>query len=278
MDVFFQGGFGKLSLGHGNGAANGITESDFSGTMLVNPAGGAMAIGGSIAFQGDGPTITPDGGVSEERLGGQPYTANGAVSQARILDTYSSFDFESRFDRVRYDTPSIGPFDFAVGTGTKGEDDDTTDVGVRYGATYDNGSQLAAGLGYSVRSTGGETGTVETLGGSASLLLANGLNFTVLYAQREDDGGLDADTVWGKVGYKEGRHAVSVDMGQTSDLLGGSAFDSESKVYGVGYTYTPVSWMELYAGVKQHQLDASLANVSDPDDITTAIAGTRLKF
>ncbi|MCH4563954.1 porin [Halomonas sp. EGI 63088] len=261
LDAFVEGGFGKVSLGQGDGAANGIAEIDLSGTSLINYAG-VTDIGGSIAFQ----------------EGGQPFTANGAVGQARIRDTYSQFDFESRFDRVRYDTPSVGPFDFAIATGTKSDDDDTTDAAVRYGATYANGAQIAAGLGYSARSRGGDTGTVETFGGSASLLLANGLNFTLLYTQREDDADLDADTVWGKVGYKVGHHAVTVDVGQTNDLLGGGAFDSESTVYGIGYTYMPVNWAEFYAGVKQHQLDVSLASVSDPDDINIATVGTRLKF
>lgn len=276
MDTFIQGDFGQLSLGQGNGAANGIAEIDLSGTMMANYSS-PTDIGGSIGFvDGDSPLQVDGAGNVGFGIGGE---------QVVLSDTASNFDFESRYDRVRYDTPSFAGLSFAVATGNGSGGDDTTDLAARYSAELVNGAQFAGGLGYSTRSEGNETnpqgekiGAVETFGGSASLLLANGLNFTVNYTNRQDDASLDADTIWGKVGFKTGMHAVSVDVGQTSDLLAGGIFDSESQWYGAGYTYTPTSWAELYAGIKQHSLDISVANVQDPDDITIGTVGTRLKF
>ncbi|PWG62558.1 porin [Spiribacter halobius] len=254
MDAFIQGGFGKLSLGQGDGAANGIAETDLSGTAIINYAG-AGDLGGSIVFRDDGVAIT-DASGDEVTIGG----------------SYSQFDFESRFDRVRYDTPAFGPLQAAIGFGTK-DNNDVTDAALRYSGEFAGGAELAAGLGYSTESRGGAEGSEETFGGSASLLLPGGLNFTAVYTRQENDADLDADTFYGKVGYRVGRHAVSVDYGITNDLVDD---DSEGEVYGVGYVFTPVNWAELYAGVKQHSLD--LDGGSDPDDIVIATAGTRLKF
>lgn len=279
LDAFIQGDFGKVSLGQGNGAANGIAEIDFSGTMMANYSS-PTDIGGNIGFVDGEQKLEVDGS------GNVGFDIGG--DQIRLNDTASNFDFESRYDRVRYDTPSFGGLSFAVATGTKPNgsgDSDTTDLAARYSGEFANGAQFAAGLGYSTRSMGNDDnvageaiGSVETFGGSASLLLASGLNFTVNYTTQEDDASLDADTLWGKVGFKRGRHAVSVDAGQTSDLAGDGVFDSESQWYGIGYAFTPTSWAELYAGVKQHSLDLSVGGVDDPDDITIATAGTRLKF
>lgn len=291
MDTFIQGDFGKLSLGQGNGAANGIAEIDLSGTMMANYSS-PTDIGGSIGFvDGDLPLTIRDNGDGTFDVGDGLADTDGpdddtvTVDQVRLSDTASNFDFESRYDRVRYDTPSFAGLSFAVATGNGSGGQDTTDLAARYSAELVNGAQFAGGLGYSTRSEGNNTnpqgekiGAVETFGGSASLLLANGLNFTVNYTNRQDDASLDADTIWGKVGFKTGMHAVSVDVGQTSDLLAGGVFDSDSQWYGAGYTYTPTNWAELYAGIKQHSLDVSVAGVDDPDDITIGTVGTRLKF
>lgn len=196
----------------------------------------------------------------------------GTGSPITIGDSYDQFDFESRFDRVRYDTPAFGPFQAAIATGTKSSND-VTDASLSYSAELAAGAQLAAALGYSTESKGGAEGSEETFGGSASLLLGNGLNFTAVYTQREDDADLDADTFYGKIGYRVGQHAVSVDYGITNDSV---SSDSEGQVYGVGYVFTPVNWAELYAGVKQHSVEVD--GFGDPDDIVIATAGTRLKF
>ncbi len=72
--VFLQGGWGKVTLGQSDGAANGGAEVDLSGTQVAHYAFGSL-IGGGIMFRdsagGFGPTI---------------------------LSTTNLQDFESRYD------------------------------------------------------------------------------------------------------------------------------------------------------------------------------------
>lgn len=248
LDAFFAGRFGRLSLGQGDGAANGAAEVDLSGTSVISYVGAGNDLAGSIAFR-DGDAFGP-----------------------AIGDTYSQFDFESRYDRVRYDTPSFGPLGLAASFGTRGDDDDTTEVAGYYSGEMRGLGRLAAALGYSTRHRGGAEGSDETFGGSASLLLADGFNVTLSYAQKENDADLDADNMYAKLGYKADVHAVSVDYGVTSDLFGDGV---DSEFFSVGYVFRPVGWAELYAGGRVHSLDAP---DFDADDITVVAAGTRLKF
>jgi len=98
MDTFIQGGFGRISLGQGDGAANGGIEADLSGTSIISYSS-VSDIGSSITFQDDG------------------------VAGPSIGATTSNYDFESRFDRVRYDSPQLGVVKLSVGLGTTGDND-----------------------------------------------------------------------------------------------------------------------------------------------------------
>ena len=58
-DIYFLGEWGKLSVGRGDGAANGGMECDLSGTTVISYSG-ITDIGGGFAFRGGaavGPTI-----------------------------------------------------------------------------------------------------------------------------------------------------------------------------------------------------------------------------
>ena len=251
QDIYFQGAFGKFSIGQGDGAGNGISEIDLSGTSIAQYSG-AGDNGGSLVFADDGNPI----GVT-------------------VNDSYDQFDFESRYDRVRYDTPALGPVVLSTSYGNKGENDV-----YEFAATADTEvpglGKFAAGLAYSNL---GEEGTNneeerETIGGSVSFLSDLGPNLTVVYTTREDDG-LDADTIYVKGGYKMGQHAVSVDYGRTS-FDESSANVDKGQFYGAAYVFKPVGWAELYAAVKIHTVD--LETGSDPDDITIGLVGSRIKF
>lgn len=247
VDAFLLGNWGKLSLGQGDGAANGAMEVDLSGTAVINYSS-QTDIGAAFNFR-DGATLGPT-----------------------IGSTIDNLDFESRYDRLRYDTPMFGPVYVAVSFGTKGNAD-VTEVAGWYSSAL-AGGKLAAALGWSRREAGGATGNEDTVGISASWLAANGLNVTLAYANRENDNALDPKKkyVYGKLGYKAGLHAVSLDYGRGKDF-GVSGRDSD--VFGIGYVYTPKSWIELYAGAKRHSLDQPGTNF---DDVTFLMAGTRIKF
>ena len=51
MDAWVEGGWGRVNIGQGDGAANGATESDLSGTGMANGIGVAD-IGGGINHRG----------------------------------------------------------------------------------------------------------------------------------------------------------------------------------------------------------------------------------
>ncbi|MCP1676687.1 hypothetical protein J2T57_003858 [Natronocella acetinitrilica] len=249
MDAFFSGDFGAVRLGQGSGAADGGVEVDLSGTSVVQWVG-AADIGGGVNFRdedgGFGPTI-------------------GAVT--------NSFDFESRYQRIRYDSPAFGPLSLAGSFGKKGgAGDDTTELALRYNADFAGVGRLGAALGYSNRSIGGDIGSVETVGGSVSFLHDTGFNVTLAYAQIEDDNELDADNTYIKIGYTTGVHSVALDYGVTSDL----GAEGDSEWFGLGYVWRPIGWAELYAGAKIHSHD----DVGDQsfDDITMVTTGTRLRF
>lgn len=247
IDAFVEGGFGKLSLGQGDGAGNGAMEVDQSGTFIAGYSA-ANLVGGGIAFRDEdtgalGPTI-------------------GA--------TYSNFDFYSRHDRVRYDTPALGPgITVSVSYGTANGLEDSTEVVARQNVDVGAGSlSWALGTG----SQGGDGNDIT--GGSASLLLDNGFNVTLAVADTEDNatGDDSGSLVYTKLGYKMGRNAYSVDFGVVEDR---AQADDESEVVGVQYLHKATDWMELYVAGKVHSLDRS---GQDFDDVNILFAGTRIKF
>lgn len=118
------------------------------------------------------------------------------------------------------------------------------------------------------------SGNEDTVGASVSWLASNGLNVTLAAGAAEDDNPAVARKKFGyaKVGYIVGKHAVSVDYGRGDDFaLAGDKADT----FGIGYVYTPQTWLELYAGAKQHRLDRPS---SDFDNVTFFMVGSRLKF
>ena len=244
IDTFVEGDFGKLSLGQGDGAGNGATEVDQSGTFIAGYSA-ANLIGGSVAFRDSGGGLGPT-----------------------ISATYSNFDFYSRHDRVRYDTPALGGITFSVSHGTAGGEDSTT-IAARQSLDVGAG-QLAWALG-----SGSQSGTgTDITGGSASLLIDSGLNVTLAVADTEDNftGNDGGNLVYTKLGYKQGRNAFSVDFGVVEDL---DAVGDESEVMGVQYLHKPIDWMEVYVSGKTHSLDRS---GQDFDDVSILFAGTRIKF
>ncbi|MBB5321696.1 porin [Marinobacter oulmenensis] len=245
LNLFAQGDFGKVSLGQGDGAANGNVEIDLSGTKVVSFTNPAL-IGGALAFDDSG-------------------------SQVALKSAVSDQDFESRYDRLRYDTPSLGPLKLAVSQGVK-DSNDVTEIGGR--VTVPFAGKLAAGFGYSVKDAGGAAGDVSTMGGSVSWLHPSGVNLTGAYSHVEDDDNAnpDSDFYLAKLGYKVGRHAMDIHFSEVKDrvLEGDSA-----ETLGVGYVYTPVKWLNLYAGYNNHSLDSDNGNY---DDVSTVLLGSRVKF
>lgn len=246
-EVYVTSPWGKVSLGQGDGAANGGMEVDLSGTTVMQYSG-ITDIGGGFAFR-QGATVGPT-----------------------IASTTGNLDFESRYDRLRYDAPKLGPVVLSGSYGTKGSND-VYELAARLDTTV-AGGKLAAALGWSREKQGGATGDDDTTGGSISWLAPNGFNLTLALGSNENDNPASArkDFAYAKVGYITGKHAVSVDFGRGDDF---AAAGDQSKNYGVAYVYAAQKWLDLYAGAKQHKLDRAASNFDEVSFVTT---GVRLKF
>lgn len=251
INVFASGDFGKVSVGLGAGAADGKTEVDLSGTKVVSFPDLTL-VGGALRF------------VDE--------TAGASTS---LRSTLQSQDFESRYDRVRYDSPKLGPVSLSVSQGFKDDTNGSNDVTeVAAGFSVPLAGTLSAGVGYAIEKVGGVTGDSTTLGGSVSWLHDSGFNVSAAYSRGEDDNAANPESDFNivKLGYKSGKHAVAIHRAEGKDF---AVEGDDAEAYGVGYVYTPVKWMELYAGFNNYSLDRDGA---DFDDVNVALAGTRLKF
>lgn len=240
--------FGSMRLGQGDGAANGNIEIDLSGTKVVQYAN-ASVIGGAFTFR--------EGGVVGPSIG----------------STTSDLDFESRYDRIRYDTPKLGPLALSGSYGNTGQNS-VYEIGARISSRV-GGGVFATGMGYSLRKNISAVANDSiTIGGSVSYLSSIGVNASLAYSNRHDDtpGRNNRTFYYAKLGYKIAKHAASIDYGRTDDL----ALDGdEARTYGIAYVYKPAPWIELYANAKQHELDRPGTNFHK---ISFLIAGTRIKF
>lgn len=246
-ELYVLSPWGQLSLGQGDGAANGGMEVDLSGTTVITYSG-ITYIGGKFAFrQGSdfGPTIDA---------------------------TIGNLDFESRYDRLRYDSPKFGPVALAASFGTKGAND-VYELAARV-RTGLAGGQLAAALGWSREQKAGLAGNEDTVGGSVSWRAANGLNLTLAVGRSDDDNPAQPKKkfAYGKLGYITGKHAVALDYGRGEDF---ALAGDDADMVGIGYVYAAQSWLDLYAGAKRHALDRPGVNY---DDISFVTGGMRLKF
>ena len=245
-DLFLAGPFGTFRLGQGDGAANGASEVDLSGTSLAHYA------------------ASPDVG------GAFLYRAGGAFSGTAIGDTISNQDFESRYDRVLYQSPVFNGFQGEVSWGHK--ETDIVEFALTYSGKIGALGELAGALGYSREDAVPGGVDDKVFGGSISWLHPAGWNVTFAHTER-DLPGREGKFNYVKLGYKFGRHAVSVDYGIGEDQ---AAAGDEANVYGVGYVWTPLAWAEVFALYKVHSLDRSAG--PGVEDISFFMLGSRVKF
>jgi len=241
QDLYFSGNFGKISFGKGDGAANGSTEVDMSGT--------ALASAGPLQDNWGNYQIAP--GIAWKTV-------------------YNMDDALSRQNRVRYDTPNASGFSLALGI----NQGNASEVAVRYKGDLGSSKFGAAFF----TATSPETSTAadgdDITGGSASLLLKSGLNFTVAISDRDFNSGANAggsrDATFFKVGYKTGKHAVTVDVGDSEGNVAGT----EGETIGFTYAFFPHPGVELFAMVRE--LDST--GVANSQSVDLVSIGSRVKF
>jgi predicted porin len=259
FDVFVEGGWGRINLGQGSGAADDASTIDLSGTGLAN---GVCVCdwGGSINWRGSAPSLGLTGLIGPT-----------------LSQTHNNFDFESRYDRVMYTTPVFGGLRAQVGTGQKSNAGEVNEASLWWSGKL--AGELQAAIGWSDEKVVGPD-TNETIGGSISWLHTSGLNLTFAYTESKigQPGPTRTGThMWGKVGYKWGQHAIAVSYGITEDQ---SAPGDEGDVMSIGYVWSPIRWAEFYVGLHLFTLDvAPVAGIPiDVEDMQVAAIGTRIRF
>lgn len=257
LDAFVEGGFGRINIGQGSAAADDVSTQDLSGTALPN---GTCPTdwGGGIAFR------TAAGGTVAGALG----TSTGGLGDCN--------DFESRYDRIQYTSPTFAGFRAQVSNGQKGTAEGN-EASVWY--TGKLAGDFQAAVGWSNLNTSTATGVPdrETIGFGVAWLSAAGFNLAANYTEVKGISGSATDgrkgkTTWLKAGYKFGQHAIGVDYGMYDDI---AAAGDEGKSYGVGYVWSPQRWAEIYAGYHLFTLDRPAVSL---EDITVFSIGTRIRF
>ena len=239
-DLWFKGGWGKLSLGQGDGAANGTSEVDFSGTTIADYSGNNL-----------------DDGISFADAAGNKIVKNGAV--------FDNFDGLSRNDRVRYDSPNYGPVGIAVSGGQ-----DRAELGLRYSQKLGGGSKVAAALGY----VSNNAADFNQAGLSASYITAGGFNITGHYGEQDRDGaGADPEGYYIKVGQKMGKYNLSLAYQEVTDL---AAIGDTAERINLAAVYNIKKGIELFADIQTASLDRA-GGVSLEDQNQLSI-GSRIKF
>lgn len=249
-EIWFNGAWGKLTLGQGAGAGDGLTEIDLSSTWNVAYTARA-SFGGAILWRtGAGGTIA--GGLT-----------HGA--------TFAQFDAFGRYDRIRYDSPALGPVTLSVSGGAR----DKYEGAARWSQDL-GGGQISAGLFYGQYKNGGID---NRYGGSIAYLFSFGTNLMFVYAENDPVAVAPATSTKGKnfflkIGQNWGNNSASISYGESKDITVGYT----DKGYQLAFNHNlPKAKVDLYAGFQQNSLDVP-SGVSGVDDIYTLALGTKLQF
>jgi hypothetical protein len=190
-------------------------------------------------------------------------------------------DFESRYDRFMYTTPTFGGFRAQAGFGQRNSAGEATEASLWYSGKL--AGELQAAIGWSSVNLGAGSGPTatedrETIGGSVSWIHTSGFNLSGAYTKRDLDGvagGRDSTHMSFKVGYKTGAHAVSVTYTTVEDQ---AAAGDEVTAYSIGYVWNPIRWAEIYAAYIMYSLDHTRVGVAQANDVTVAVVGSRIRF
>ena len=230
-EVYYSGEFGKVSIGQGDQGGEGSVYSDKSGTFGIG------------------------------------HGQDTGKASAAVTDYYGSLDGGAgRNERIRYDTPSIGPVSAAVSVG--------------------NGDQISAGV--TISQSFGDTafqakvGTVQmpgdngTISASAGMKLASGVTVSGAWGSMEREGSSASDPNFfqATIGYVMGDTSVAASWYSSSDFMNDG---SEGTVIGLGANHNlPNVGAQVYVAVQNYAAEDATAGI-DTDE-TVAVIGTRIKF
>lgn len=224
QDIWFSGDFGRVSLGKGDGAGNGSTEVDLSGTALSSSSNH------------------------------QDNWGNYRVAPGVTWDSiFTMTDALSRVNRVRYDTVNMNGFGVAVSL----DQGNAVELALKYAADL-NGGKVAFQI-FTVDNSDFPTAGIDQgiSGFSGSLLLAGGFNVTLAFSDDDRGAASDRDATTVKLGYKMGKHAFAVDFGQ------GSTGSVDADTVGLTYASQLMGGVEVFATWRQLDADFTGAESVD---------------
>lgn len=241
---------GKISVGQGSTATDGVAENDLSGTSVVAYSS-FSDLGAAVAFR----------------------TTAGAQSAVTVGSAFSNFDGARRF-RIRYDAPSYRGISAAVSYGQEilrsGDTNNYSDFSLNYDKDYGDFT-VNSGIGYSDR----DNGTELALSSFAVRHNPTGLNATLAAGKNLN---ADAQYIFAKAGivrdwFNTGSTAVSVEYYAGSDFV---TVGSGSTAYGVSAVQKIDQYnLELYASYRTFEYEDTTTTYQDVD---AAILGARFRF
>jgi hypothetical protein len=239
--LWFSGGWGKVTMGHGSGAADGSLYKDQGGSVFLSGIEqGGSTFGGAIAYR----------------------TSAGGASGATVGGSGGGFD-GGRYDNLRYDTPKFGPLSAAIDVG----DNERWSASVSLSSKF-SGASIIAKVGYE------DFQGVDTLASSAGILFSQGTNISVSYSTT--DSGNDPDNFYIKLGHRWGPdrvNSIAIDYQVTDDK---AAAGDEATAWGIGFAHDiPGPKVTLYTGYKNWDLDRPGTATQDVDSFNM---GARVRF
>ena len=228
-EVYYGGGFGKVSIGQGDQGGEGSVYSDKSGVSGI--------------------------GHGQEQ-GMSPYA-----------DYFGSLDGGAgRNERIRYDTPAIGPVSAGISVGNG----DAVSAGVRV-------SQSMGDTSFGAKIGAIQTpGNASTISASAGVKLPSGVTVSGAWGTQDsgNGGGSDPSFFQSTVGYVLGDTAIGASWYQSSDFVNEG---SEGTAIGIGVTHSlPKVNASVTAAVQNFAVDNGMASIDD--DVTVAMIATVVKF
>lgn len=259
IEVIFNGGWGRLSLGQGTMSTDGASSSNLSRTTIASSRTVADTAGGYFFRKTD-----------------------GELSDLTISKTHRKWDGSRRM-RVRYDTPTIGGttekkglyFSAAYGIEVLQDDNDNTyyDMAARYEDSYgDWRMKASAGYGW----IEGDDSTDQYYSGAFSALHEpSGLNGTIA-GGADPDGG---DFFYAKAGWIA-KFATFGDTAMAIDYYGGNDTvyeGAESEKWGVHVVqYVDDSNLSLYLAYDLYSFKDNTG--TSYQDASAVMAGLQWKF
>lgn len=243
--------WGRVWLGQGDTASNSTSEVDLSGTDVVNYSS-IEDMNGGFNFRDDDDNVITS-----------------------IASAYSNFDGFSRRDRIRYDTPKFGPVYFS----TSYMNGQSYDFAGRFAYEWEGFGKLAAAASWLPADT--QRDPYKQYSGSISFLHSSGINLTFSGGGRYDDDNRKDDpyNLYGKLGYKFGKWALSADYTYCENV---GADDDKAKSIGVAAVWNVWESVQLYGSYRWNDLDRDSderpAGVGNAESISSVMVGGRVKF